>query len=343
MMLDFFLKVYIKKCINLIRPIKVGKADKGISYANWDRYEKLNDEWFNRFLTKSFPDVDNFNIRFYSVFGDRRNIKEDTDCKKVFYSGENLEIARTHPGLILDQGRKTYGTYYFFNKILPPFMDYALYDVNLSLGFSGLKNDRYLRFPIWVLYLFSPDSTYKDIKKIITFINNNQSSCLKEAVCINRHDIFGMRSKICDDLNGVLNISYGGAWRNNTQDLWDKYGNDKLKYMELFKFNICPENMDAPNYCTEKIFESFKAGCIPIYAGALNDPEPGVINRDAVIFWNLDGDNIENIKLIKKLNSDEEFYDKFMKQPKLMPYAVEYVHDRFMKLQDKIRLLLQNH
>jgi hypothetical protein len=37
------------------------------------------------------------------------------------------------------------------------------------------------------------------------------------------------------------------------------------------KFSFCYENMrDLPNYITEKIFDSFMSGCIPIYWGADN-------------------------------------------------------------------------
>lgn len=319
-----------------LKPVKVGVTTKNISYCNWWQYRNLQEEWFTRFLLSKFSTVKDFNIRFYSVFGDRKNMKKRPNKISIFFSGENLECIAKYK--IVDKDNSYYNFFFSLNK----YKDYAISDADLALGFSDIKNDKYLRFPLWIQTCFLPTSNYADIKNVVQVINNAKSKVKKEAVCINRHDIFCMRSKICDDLNGVLNISYGGAWRNNTSELWDKYGNDKLKYMELFKFNICPENMDAPNYCTEKIFESFKAGCIPIYAGALNNPEPGVINRDAVIFWKMDGDNTENIKLIKKLNNDEEFYNKFMKQPKLMPYAEEYVHDRFMKLQDKIRLLLQN-
>jgi alpha(1,3/1,4) fucosyltransferase len=44
--------------------------------------------------------------------------------------------------------------------------------------------------------------------------------------------------------------------------------NDILKH---YKFSICYENArDIPGYITEKIFDSFFAGCIPIYWGASN-------------------------------------------------------------------------
>jgi alpha(1,3/1,4) fucosyltransferase len=46
---------------------------------------------------------------------------------------------------------------------------------------------------------------------------------------------------------------------------------NKKKTMENYKFAICYENAkDIPGYITEKIFDCFFAGCIPIYWGANN-------------------------------------------------------------------------
>lgn len=46
---------------------------------------------------------------------------------------------------------------------------------------------------------------------------------------------------------------------------------DKLATLEKFKFNLCFENFSGQNgYITEKIFDSFAAGCIPIYWGPDN-------------------------------------------------------------------------
>ena len=45
----------------------------------------------------------------------------------------------------------------------------------------------------------------------------------------------------------------------------------KKPVMEQYKFSICYENAkDIPGYITEKIFDSFFAGCVPVYWGANN-------------------------------------------------------------------------
>ena len=110
--------------------------------------------------------------------------------------------------------------------------------------------------------------------------------------------------------------------------------------MNLFKFNICPENMDAIDYSTEKIFDALISGCIPIYAGCLNNPEPEIINKDFVIFWDLNGENTEQLKLVNRLNTDNEFYKKFVNQPKLKSDAADYIAEYFENLKQKLKELI---
>jgi hypothetical protein len=43
---------------------------------------------------------------------------------------------------------------------------------------------------------------------------------------------------------------------------------EKLRTMSKFKFAVCFENCAFPGYVTEKIFDCFLAGCIPVYFGA---------------------------------------------------------------------------
>lgn len=45
----------------------------------------------------------------------------------------------------------------------------------------------------------------------------------------------------------------------------------KVPYLRQYKFSICYENMlNSGGYITEKIFDSFVAGCVPVYLGAQN-------------------------------------------------------------------------
>ena len=65
-------------------------------------------------------------------------------------------------------------------------------------------------------------------------------------------------------------ISYRGVIRH------------KWEIFPQYRFSICYENIrDEPGYVTEKIFDSMRAGCIPIYRGASNITD--YVDADAFI------------------------------------------------------------
>ena len=80
---------------------------------------------------------------------------------------------------------------------------------------------------------------------------------------------------------------------------------------------------------------------MPIYYGSNNNPEPGLINKDAVIFWNKDGDNKDSLALIKELNSNTKAYDEFVSQTRLNDETAEYVTERFHMLRDNLKRILE--
>jgi len=47
----------------------------------------------------------------------------------------------------------------------------------------------------------------------------------------------------------------------------------KRPVLKQYRFAICYENCDSPGYVTEKIFDCFFAGCVPVYWGASNVTE----------------------------------------------------------------------
>ena len=300
-----------------------------MTFANWWK-EDPHKNWFARFIDAGVKEPER-RIRFYSMFGPYSKLKEDYNGVKIFFSGENLEqpvshrILKTDPieDRIWEDRRKLYGNYGAGDVDLA--IGFGLKDSDALYGIEGKRNTKYIRFPLWITYVFEPDCTHDDIKRTIDDINAARSLGRKEALLLASHDFWGTRSDILKGIKGICDVSSAGKWHNNTRDLWDEYGNDKNKYLSEFKFNICPENVDAPGYVTEKIFDAFKCGVIPIYQGACGRPEPEVINTDAVLFWDYDGDNSETMSLIKKLNSDNVYYDNFMDQPKLKESAAEYV------------------
>ena len=287
-------------------------------YNQWGPKD-LEQQWFVRFLRHHFPDNKTV-VNFFGPVSTPFFIKRQFEGKKVFYTGEDVE----HPGTQL-------ALYYG---------DYCLDHTDLSLGFGQVQHARYLRFPYWILTTFSPEDDAAAIRERIRQINESHFEKSRECVLINKHDPAGTRELVYNGVKDILDVKLAGQWRNNTRELWDDFGNDKEAYLRTFKFNICAENNNTKDYVTEKIFDAFIAGCIPLYYGALNDPEPGLINREAVIFWNKEGNNGSNREKILELKNNESFYQEFISRPKLLPAAADYVIDRYAKLKEHFARIL---
>ena len=64
---------------------------------------------------------------------------------------------------------------------------------------------------------------------------------------------------------------YGFDWEKENYTNYKGTTGDKLKTLSNYKFCFCYENIFGLNgYITEKIFDCFFAGCVPIYLGAEN-------------------------------------------------------------------------
>ena len=319
----------MRSVLHLIPLEKVFEKPKSFSQTSDNLYREYNqslrmtpnldDQWFVCFLRRHFPDNKTV-INFFGTLGEPFYIRNPYPGKKVFFTPEDVEHPWTRRNIL-------YG-------------DYCLDYVDLAMGFGKLDDTKYLRFPYWILRTFSPESTSETIRNRIMRINETRYTKTQDCVLINSHDKGGNREMIYNGVKDILNVKMAGKWRNNTDELWSKYNDNKELYMRNFKFNICPENDNTENYVTEKIFDAFVSDSIPLYYGSNNNPEPGLINRDAVIFWNKNGSNEANRRKVAELKNNEAFYKDFIEQPKLLPEAADYVIDRFAKLREQFARIL---
>lgn len=91
-------------------------------------------------------------------------------------------------------------------------------------------------------YIFDPNCLYLERKKIISFF---------ERLNTKEFDLYGLR------------------WEG--QKSWKGTISDKWVVLNKYKFCICYENSkDQTGYVTEKIFDCFNGGCVPVYWGASN-------------------------------------------------------------------------
>lgn len=313
----------IKKIIHLLkeynndRKLCKGSPVKLFNFCNVKNPEEI---WFYNFIHKEFSGKlsSKKEIAVFSVYGSRSKIKLNRSPVKIFFTSENID---------------NFGEY----------SDHCLREVDLVLGFEYLRNHNYLRFPLWILYFIPPSCNTEDIRKAIynmSHFNYDSTPFRKFCSMVSSHDGDGIRPALYYRLSEIEKVDSGGSYLNNTNDLKDLYNDDKRLFLNSYKFNICPENSDGDGYVTEKLFEAINSGCIPIYWGSHNDPDPQVINKDAILFYS-GPDSLDTLKKqVAELHSNEKLYKEFIFQERFKPTAVEYILDTINDFKKKLDNLL---
>lgn len=301
------------------------KSQKGYQVQFYNCWNQDNEEmYWNQFINskgflKQHPTI---KIAFFSVFGNRRIIdKVDTDIK-VFYTAENLKSGKYR--------------HYSDNCLCHN-------EIDLAMGFEVFQDPRYIRFPLWMDYMFRPEWDEEQIISKCRELRHPQIGADFERkfccmVASNPGD--GLRKQMYELLSSLGQVDSAGRYLHNDNSLVDLYGNDKLNYISHYSFNICPENTDAYGYVTEKIFESIMCGCIPIYWGSNLDPEPNILNRDAMILWDRKDNGASAIVKISELISNPRMLKEFMMQPRLINGAEDVILQTFKTIKDRLSTLI---
>lgn len=252
---------------------------------------KFVDFWKNNFILSDVILYDRlsklFNIELsetpdyliYSVFGREHLTPCYDDCIKICYSGE-IEIP--------DFNRCDYG-----------------------VGFEYLNyGDRYIRIPIYFGLNYKENFNLALKKHINTqdILKQKTSFC---SFVVSDAEGNPIRKYLFEKLSTYKKVDSGGKYLNN---IGCPNGiENKLEFDKKHKFTIASENASHEGYTTEKIVDAFAAQTIPIYWG---DPLiSNFINPKAMInvsdFSSLD----ELLAYIKEIDSDDEKYINFLKQP----------------------------
>jgi alpha(1,3/1,4) fucosyltransferase len=104
-------------------------------------------------------------------------------------------------------------------------------------------------------------------KRLLTMICGNKSSS-------HPHELYSERRKVIQYFEKHRQYDFqffGRGWQKQEFSTWGGSVESKLTTLQKFRFSICYENIcDIDGYITEKIFDCFEAGSVPIYWGARN-------------------------------------------------------------------------
>ena len=312
-------------------------TDGRILYYNWWNKQAADEIWFTNFLQKRgfgerYPKTC---FVFFSSLGNLNLLRLDTlvhpcphNHKRLYFNGENNH----YPG---------------FAPYLHNLLDHKVID--LSLGFDYTDDPRYMRFPLWILEMFPPESSEQDIKSICDQLSHQEwDASLRNRFCALVSGNRGpndpgaqRRTRLVESLNTIATVDCAGKLLHNTDELNERFNDNKAEFLKQYKFYICPENASVEGYVTEKVFHAIGSGCIPIYWGSDNNPEPDVLNHDAILFWNPDSDNNALLRQIEDLQNAPTHYREFYEQPRLQPDAWQVVARYFERLEQHLNDILK--
>ena len=190
----------------------------------------------------------------------------------------------------------------FFTENQIPDLNYADYAVGLS-HISYL--DRFFTYPYFVFHINREKLSIQNFTIAREKALNNPRTKFCGAVISNPE---GMRVWFLNELNKYKTIDMGGRYHNNV----GRNVHNKIEFLSSYKFSIGMENSEGDGYLSEKIFDSFLAGTIPIYYGDYTIDEH--INPKTYILIRDRNDISLKIEYIKKIDNDDNLYRSILRE-----------------------------
>lgn len=157
----------------------------------------------------------------------------------------------------------------------PPVVQKNLYTDRFTSQFKRVytwdddlvDNKKFFKFYYPVLQSMRTSLPSFEERKLLTQMSGRKKSKHKKELYSERVSVINYFQ---DRPEGEFEF-YGFGWKKDNYRHYKGSVSDKHETLKNYKFSICYENMrDVNGYVTEKIFDCFAVGTIPIYWGATN-------------------------------------------------------------------------
>jgi hypothetical protein len=194
--------------------------------------------------------------------------------------------------------------------------DLNFYD--FAIGFDFIDSPKYIRAPL--AYSFYKDKVSTNFsrnmecnprkKHFACFLVSNGAINQNNGLNNKPFDGSTARIRLFHQLSLYKNVLSGGKYLNNIGGPLD--GSKNMEWLSQCKFTIAYENQKHNGYITEKPFQAWLAGTIPLYYG--DKSVLSGINKDALIYADDFASENELVEYIKKVDNDDELYCKIWNQ-----------------------------
>lgn len=212
-------------------------------------------------------------------------------------------------------------------------------EYDYTIGYPYLWDDRFLHFNIYaptdkrILDRAAFTDVHMSYRKFCNFVYSNgtlgEGARIRQEFCAKLQEY-----KHVDCSGTVLNNMPCAVAQRNDKNWWF----DKIRFIGQYKFTIAFENSMLPGYTTEKLFDCFKAGTVPIYWG---NPE---ITRDVNPKAFINCNDYENdfdavIERVKEIDQDDDCYMNMLCQA---PMREDYDFNVLLKLENFLTEIIES-
>lgn len=196
---------------------------------------------------------------------------------------------------------------------------------------SLVDNKKYFKLHYPVMNPMIDDVIDFDAKRLCTLIGCNKTSSHPNELYTERANVI----RFFENTHSNDFVFYGKGWPNSYKT-YDGPIERKIDYMKFYKFAFCYENIkNMPGYVTEKIFDCFQAGVVPIYWGAPNIER--YVPKNCYIAREDFNSLTEVYEFISNMKKDEynkyiENIRNFLKSEQARLYSKEHFVEMFMDI-----------
>lgn len=259
-------------------------------------------DFWNGFQYKNFPFHKILEERYEVIISDKPDyiifdqfgrdnygIENHLDCIKIYYNVENKVPSFNNNDYMIGMHYMIYGDRYFRKPTITKKLS-EIYSIYNITHFNGIDFKK-KKFCAWV-------------------VSNGKAK---------------VRNHFFTKLSKYKKVDSGGKFRNNLGVIVK----NKSKFLSNYKFCICFENSKADGYITEKLFDCFLAGAIPLYYG--DDTILNLLNNKSYIHIRNEDEFDEKIELIKKIDQNDILYEKMIKEKIVLDDNIYYKEEQKYK------------